>query len=83
MNPEQKGPFISAAEPAHKPFQEAYWSYFRDLNTAWHDAQRFATCSLSTSWCLLTKTTAEVVADDDWSKHIGSAIIEVFPQMRG
>ncbi len=40
MSTEEKGAFASAAEPPHKPFQDAYWSYFQDLNTAWHNTQQ-------------------------------------------
>ena len=40
MNPEQETEVAYAAEPPHQPFQDAYWSYFQDINTAWHNTQQ-------------------------------------------
>jgi hypothetical protein len=40
MSPKQKRELTSAAEPPHKPFQDAYWVYFQDLNNAWYNTQQ-------------------------------------------
>lgn len=40
MSTKKKGAVASAAEPLHKPFEDACWSYFQDLNTIWHETQQ-------------------------------------------
>lgn len=40
MSTEQEREFAYAAEPPQNPFQDAYWSYFQDINTAWHNTQQ-------------------------------------------
>jgi len=40
MSTKKKGAVASAVEPPHKPFQDAYWAYFQELNLAWHNTQQ-------------------------------------------
>jgi hypothetical protein len=40
MSLDQERESAYAAEPPHKLFQDAYWSYFQDINTAWHNTQQ-------------------------------------------
>lgn len=83
MSPEQEGASASAAEPLHKPFQDASLSYFQDLNTAWLNTQQ-RLCNLQFEHQRRIQTACQQPKDfqamqEDYQQAVQSALAETDP----
>src|SRR5216683_5260389 len=85
MSPEQEEAFASSAEPLHKPFQDASWSYFQDLNTAWHTTHQ-RLCNLQFEYqraiqkaCQTLQQKDFQAMQEDYQRAVQSALAETDP----